>query len=90
MSEIRETGKIANDMDTIRVDLNDQLDDATAKGGINADLEVSNDTSQLESPSLASTTNTPCHCLSPLAASLQTHQLCSALRPLLQDALSSQ
>ncbi|SOV03424.1 uncharacterized protein UDID_18663 [Ustilago sp. UG-2017a] len=52
MSEIQAAGEIAIDMDAICADLNDQLDNVTAKGGISADLYVSNDTSQLESPQL--------------------------------------
>ncbi|KAJ1035289.1 hypothetical protein NDA13_000709 [Ustilago tritici] len=66
MSEIQDAGEIAIDMDAICADLNDQLDNTTAKGGISADLEASNGTSPLESPSLASMTNTPCHCPSHL------------------------
>ncbi|KAJ1026654.1 hypothetical protein NDA13_004027 [Ustilago tritici] len=52
MSEIQEAREIAINMDAICVDLNDQLDDATAKGGISTDLDVSNNTSQLKSPQL--------------------------------------
>ncbi|SYW78095.1 uncharacterized protein UBRO2_02287 [Ustilago bromivora] len=52
MSEIQEAGEITINMDAICTDLNDQLDDVMAEGGISTDLDVSNDTSQLESPQL--------------------------------------
>lgn len=52
MLEIQAAGEITINMDAICADLNDQLDDVLAKGGISTDLYVSNNTSQLESPQL--------------------------------------
>ncbi|CCF47960.1 hypothetical protein NDA11_001864 [Ustilago hordei] len=52
MLEIQAAREITINMDAICADLNDQLDDVSAKGGISTDLYVSNNTSQLESPQL--------------------------------------
>ncbi|SAM83167.1 uncharacterized protein UBRO_20375 [Ustilago bromivora] len=52
MSKIQEAREITINMDAIWMDLNDQLNEAMAKGGNSTDLDVSNNTSQLKSPQL--------------------------------------